>query len=192
MKSRSMRAGAFVLIDFDSLLERASAEDEVRAVLGGWEYEAEGELAYLTARNAGSTPVLKEEALKWNIHLAEHQLKFIPLVLDAAARGDTWTAVLHAMLVGVKAGYSQAEPEIYHARRKIRIAVTERSSAGGLARKDSPKIKNRQTEALRVFREEHARFGHKPFSEICQRVADKTGYRVKSIRRIAEKNDLRF
>jgi hypothetical protein len=162
----------------------SEAETDAREILEGWQLEAEHELAYLNARRVDAAPVQKEENLQWNIFLAKTQLENIPRVLDAAVGGNAWHATFLALYVGMRSGQSQAESNIYHARREIRLKVKERSGKGGRAAK--PTIKDRQDEALRIFRQEHDRFPKRPYTTIVRQTAQRTGYVVKTIRRLTK------
>jgi hypothetical protein len=168
----------------------SEAEADARAILEDWWRVAILDLAYLEARKAGGRPEQKEENLEWNIFLAKTQLENIPSVLDAAARGHAWRAAFLALYIGMRAGQGLAESNTYHARRKIRLDITER--AWKASRAPRPKIRARRAEALRIFSEDHERLRKTGFPEICRRVARKTGYSAKQIERIADKNGLRF
>lgn len=167
-------------------------EDEAINVLEGWLDRAD-ELAEWAERLLADGAELQEETRRSALLIrraARKQLEVIPRILEAAYAGDTWGAIVNAMRAGMMSGLIDADPDTYHALRKLREAEPdaaiwrekrERHAEGGRSTRRLPPDEVLEREVSEL----HQRRPNLKWKRVCELVAQQYG--VKDWRAVARK-----
>lgn len=139
------------------------AEDDFRSHLYNWQLQIEEDITYLSDAARMWQP---EDDRDTRLSIAHKRRGLIELLVEAIEKQDLWSALDHAVVLGIFSGVTQSFPYTYHAKlqaklelRRLEPAIRlgqinmQATRAGGLATRKLPEREELSKELVELERE---------------------------------------